>query len=90
MGKRVKRWWHILWSGEFDLTPRQMRLMHWRFTLMWFIISFPVARLWGHLVTFVTWLSLYAIVIGHWSAVQAARTEERQEEIGIDRDHDHT
>lgn len=87
---KVKRWLHIIWTGEFDLTPRQMRLMHHRFTIAWFLASFPMAILWGSLVTFVTWLSLYAIVIGHWSAVQAARTEERQEEMGLDKDNDHT
>jgi hypothetical protein len=88
--KETNRWLRKVWDGEFDLTPRQQRLIHWRLTVIWFVASFPLAIAFGSLVVLVTWLSLYAIVVGHWSAVQAARTEERQEEMNIDKDDDHT
>jgi hypothetical protein len=47
--------------------------------VVWFVASFPLAIIFGSSVIFVTFLSLYAIVAGHWSSWQAARVEVRQE-----------
>lgn len=57
-----------------------LKAFHGYATLVWFIISFPLAYLYGSSVVFVTFLSLYAIVTGHWSAWQSTRTEMKQEE----------
>lgn len=88
--KRAKRWWHILWTGEFDVSPRQLRLIYWRATLITVVVSYPAAKLWGSLVTFISWLSLIALSLALLAAAQGARTEERQEAMGVDRDGDHT
>lgn len=47
--------------------------------ISWFVLSFPAAYFLGSLVVFVTFLSLYAIVVGHWSSWQAARVEVKQD-----------
>ena len=59
--------------------PEFLRSFHGWFTIGWFLVSFPLAYLWGDSVFFVTFLSLYAIVTGHWSSWQAARVEVKQE-----------
>jgi uncharacterized membrane protein len=59
--------------------PTFLRSFHGWATIIWFILSFPLAFWFGSLVTFVTFLSLYAIVVGHWSSWQAARVEVKQD-----------
>lgn len=60
--------------------PEFLRGFHGWMTIIWFVISFPLAFWLGSSVVFVTFLSLYAIVTGHWSSWQAARVEVRQDE----------
>lgn len=60
--------------------PEFLRGFHGYATLTWFVISFPLAYFLGSSVVFVTFLSLYAIVTGHWSAWQASRVEVVQAE----------
>jgi hypothetical protein len=59
--------------------PSFLRGFHGWATVVWFVASFPLAIIFGSSVIFVTFLSLYAIVAGHWSSWQAARVEVRQE-----------
>lgn len=63
--------------------PIFMRRVNGWLTIFW-IIMIPVSYYAGWLqsVTFVSALSLWALVSGHWSAWQAARTEvaQRREE----------
>lgn len=47
-------------------------------TVVWFVLSLPLALAFGDIIVFVTFLSLYAIVTGHWSSWQAARVENLQ------------
>lgn len=61
--------------------PQFLRGFHGWATILWFVASFPLAYLYGSSVIFVTFLSLYAIVTGHWSSWQAARVETKQEEM---------
>jgi hypothetical protein len=61
--------------------PQFLRAFHGWMTAAWFAASFPLAIYFGSSVVFVTFLSLYAIVVGHWSSWQAARTEVRQEQM---------
>jgi len=60
--------------------PRFMRRINGWLTIFW-IAMIPTAFLMGWLksVTFVSALSLWALVSGHWSAWQAARVEVEQE-----------
>ncbi len=62
--------------------PVFMRRVNGWFTLFW-IAMIPASAAFGLLssVTYVSALSLWALVSGHWSAWQAARVEVRQEEI---------
>jgi cytosine/uracil/thiamine/allantoin permease len=60
--------------------PEFLRRLHGWAAVLWFVASFPLAWWLGSSVVFVTFLSLYAIVTGHWSSWQAARVETRQDE----------
>lgn len=61
--------------------PKFMRAVNGWLTLFW-VAMIPIAYLAGWLksVVFVSALSLWALVSGHWSAWQAARVEVHQEE----------
>lgn len=61
--------------------PHFMRQVNGWLTIFW-IIMIPVSIGFGWLssVQYVSALSLWALVSGHWSAWQAARVEVRQEE----------
>lgn len=61
--------------------PVFMRRVNGYLTIFW-IIMIPVSAYFGWLssVTYVSALSLWALVSGHWSAWQAARVEVKQEE----------
>jgi hypothetical protein len=56
-----------------------MRKFHGWAAVLWFLASFPLAWYFGSAVIFVTFLSLYAIVTGHWSSWQSARVEVKQD-----------
>ena len=62
--------------------PVFMRKINGWPTLLW-IIMIPISFFtgWIESVTYVSVLSLWALVSGHWAAWQAARVEVRQEEI---------
>lgn len=64
------------WCDNAEL----MRKLHGWAAVVWLAVSVPFAMLWGSSVLFVTWLSLYAIVTGHWSSWQSARVEVHQDE----------
>lgn len=59
--------------------PAFLRSFHGWATVAWLVASVPLAVLFGSLVLFVTLISLYAIVVGHWSAWQAARVEVKHD-----------
>lgn len=61
-----------------------MRRVNGWLAVMWVVII-PIAYFTGWLqsVTFVSALSLWALVSGHWSAWQAARVEVYQQEQDI-------
>lgn len=65
--------------------PVFMRKINGWLTLLW-IVMIPVSFFtgWIQSVTYVSVLSLWALVSGHWAAWQAARVEVRQEEIAND------
>lgn len=52
--------------------------LHAVMLILWLIPGTIVTVLWlANSVAFVAWLSLYALVIGHWSSLQAALAERR-------------
>lgn len=61
--------------------PMFMRKVNGWLTVFW-IIMIPVSILTGWIssVVYVSVLSLWALVSGHWAAWQAARVEVKQEE----------
>ena len=61
--------------------PVFMRRVNGWLTVVW-ILMIPIsfAMGWLHSVVFVSALSLWALVSGHWSAWQAARVEVKQTE----------
>ena len=60
--------------------PVASRRFHGWATIAWLAASLPLAIMYGSSVIFVTFLSLYAIVTGHWSSWQASRVEVKQEQ----------
>jgi hypothetical protein len=61
--------------------PKFMRSVNGWLTVFWIVmIPISLATGWIHSITYVAALSLWALVSGHWSAWQAARTEVKQEE----------
>lgn len=57
-----------------------MRKVHGWLTLVW-AVMIPVALLtgWMESVIFVSAVSIYANLVGHWSSWQASRTEQKQD-----------
>jgi hypothetical protein len=72
----IKSLWALV-QGD----PIFMRKINGWFTVLW-IVMIPVSYLAGWLdsVTYVSALSLWALVSGHWAAWQAARVEVKQDE----------
>jgi hypothetical protein len=60
--------------------PKFMRRVNGWLTILW-IAMIPVSAFlgWLHSVAYVSALSLWALVSGHWSAWQAARVEVKQD-----------
>lgn len=60
--------------------PVFMRKVNGWLTIVWLLmIPFSVAFGWIHSVSYISALSLWALVSGHWSAWQAARVEVQQQ-----------
>ena len=77
-----------LWSAARD-NPAVMRRLNGWLTIFW-VVMIPVslATHWVASVTYVSALSLWALVSGHWSAWQAARVEVRQKQEVLERQQD--
>ncbi len=69
--------------------PKFMRRVNGWLTVFWIaMIPVSVVSGWIHSVTYISALSLWALVSGHWSAWQAARVEvEQQREINEEQQH---
>lgn len=68
-----------LWASVQG-SPTLMRRLNGWLTIGWIVmIPLSLAAGWLSSVKYVSALSLWALVSGHWSAWQAARVEERQE-----------
>lgn len=60
--------------------PKFMRRVNGWFTIFWIVmIPISITMHWLSSVSYVSALSIWALVSGHWSAWQAARVEVEQE-----------
>jgi len=70
-----------LWAA-IEGDPQSMQKLHGWATILWFIAAFPIMWFWSDSVPLVVFLSVYAIVTGHWSSYQASRVEVKQDQEG--------
>jgi hypothetical protein len=71
-----KRVCSLLYQGD----PKTMRALHGWLTVLWFVAAIPICIYLNDSVPFLVFISVYAVVTGHWSSWQAARVEEKQDE----------
>lgn len=55
------------------------RHLHLTLTVVWLSLALPTVLLWRDSILWVSFMSLYANVVGHWSAFQASKAEEAAE-----------
>ena len=67
-----------LWASVMD-NPVAMRRFNGWATVVWFVAAFPICIYLSQSVPFLVFISVYAVVTGHLSAWQAARTEVAQQ-----------
>lgn len=60
--------------------PVIMRRVNGWLTLLWLAAALPICLWLSESVPFLVFISVYAVVTGHWSAWQAARVEVKQGE----------
>lgn len=53
----------------------RLRKLHAAMTLFWVAMSVPTVLWWHDSILYVALISVYALIIGHWSAWQASRAE---------------
>ena len=71
-----------LWAAVQGSPEFMRRVNGWLTIIRIVMIPVSVATGWVHSVTYISALSLWALVSGHWSAWQAARVEvEQQREV---------
>ena len=76
MFSRCRKVCGLLYEGD----PKTMRLLHGWLTVLWFVAAIPICIYLYDSVPFLVFISVYAVVTGHWSSWQAARVEEKQDE----------
>lgn len=58
------------------MTPQHEILLHKVLAIFWFVAAFPIMLTsLRNSIALLVFISVYAIVVGHWSAMQAARAE---------------
>jgi hypothetical protein len=75
MLKRCRTVCVLLYQGD----PQTMRMLHGWLTVAWFVAAIPICVYLYDSVPFLVFISVYAVVTGHWSSWQAARVEEKQD-----------
>lgn len=66
--------------GDWLTDPDHAVRIHAIFGLLWLIVGTPVTIFWlSSSVAFIAWMSLYAIVVAHWSGLQGALADRRVE-----------
>lgn len=57
-----------------------MQRIHGCLTVLWFLAAVPICVFLSTSVPFLVFISVYAVVTGHWSSWQAARVEVKQDD----------
>jgi hypothetical protein len=52
-----------------------LRLIHALLTIVWILLVVPTMVWWRQSIFWVSLMSIYAIIVSHWTAWQAARAE---------------
>src|SRR4051812_40569287 len=73
---KCRKFCALLYKGD----PTSMRLLQGWLTVVWFVAAIPICIYLYDSVPFLVFISVYAVVTGHWSSWQAARVEEKQDE----------
>jgi hypothetical protein len=58
------------------VSARSYKRLHAFLTVFWLLLGIPTMLWWSRSLQWVVWMSLYAVVAAHWSAYQAARSED--------------
>lgn len=58
--------------------PEAMEDFHKWATIVWFVAAIPICLLLSSSIPFLVFISVYAVVTGHWSSWQASRVEVKQ------------
>jgi preprotein translocase subunit SecG len=68
-----------LWA-KVQGDPVFMRKINGWLAVVWFAAALPICIWFSTSVPFLVFISVYAVVTGHWSTWQAAKVEVRQQE----------
>jgi hypothetical protein len=74
-----------LWD-KFQNDPVFMRKLNGWLAIIWLAASIPICIYLASSVPFLVFVSVYAVVTGHWSTWQASRVEVRQAEDSVAED----
>lgn len=62
------------------LSPAAGRRIHLALMIVWIVVGLPVSYVLRQSVPWLVFLSVYAIIVGHWSGWSAERPSEIAEE----------
>lgn len=71
-----------LWD-KFQNDPVFMRKLNGWLAIIWLAASIPICIFLASSVPFLVFVSVYAVVTGHWSTWQGSRIEVKQEEESV-------
>ena len=60
--------------------PEAMQAFHKWATITWFLMALPICWFLASSIPFLVFISVYAVVTGHWSSWQASRVEVKQKQ----------
>ncbi len=59
---------------------RRLLRLHAVLMAVWLLLTIPTLLYWSNSIQWLVWMSIYAIVAGHFAAWQAARVEVLEQE----------
>lgn len=69
-------WSKRAWRAIDRVDPHSWNTFHKIMTMIWIMLAIPSLMWWKDALVWVIIMSLWANVVGHWSAFQASRAEE--------------
>jgi len=61
-------------------SPYTMSDLHFLLLCVWIVLAFPTLLLWRDSVPWLSFMSVYAIIVSHFGAYASARTEQKIDE----------